>query len=67
MYNKSKKEFFTMKNKIFKVLYCLLFDGFFLYILGAYWNESGWYNLLFIAFIALFTWGLINAFKDLSK
>lgn len=50
-----------------KILFCLLFDCFFLYLLGAYWAELGWYNLLILGFVALFTFELVQAFKSLSK
>jgi hypothetical protein len=49
---------------MFKILFCLLFDCFFLYLLGAYWSELGWYNLLILGIAALFTFELIRAIKS---
>lgn len=50
-----------------KILYWLLFDAFFLYGFLSFRDELGSYSYLFIAFIAFFTWGLIQAFRDWLK
>ena len=44
-----------------KILYWLLFDAFFIYALIAFFSELGIYNILILAFIAFFTWELVNA------
>lgn len=68
MYNKSKKEFFTMKSKIFKVLYFLLFAGFFLFLLGAYWRElQTGYIILIGSFTVFFIAALFHSIKELFK
>lgn len=57
-----------MKNKIFKVLYFLLFAGFFLFLLGAYWRElETGYILLIGSFAIFFIAALFHSIKDLFK
>lgn len=50
-----------------KILYWLLFDSFFIYVLVSWLDEMGGYIFLILAFIAFFTWELIRAFKDWLK
>lgn len=50
-----------------KVLFWFLFDAFFIYSFFALREELGWYVLLFIAFIAFFTWELVSAIKHWLK
>ena len=61
-----KKESCTMK-KIFTVLFFLLFDAFFIFAIAAYWSELGGYIFLLLAFVAFFTWQLIQSLKQLSE
>lgn len=48
---------------MFRILFCLLWDSFFIYALIAFGDEAGGYIFLFIGLIALFTWELIQAIK----
>ena len=50
-----------------KVLFWLLWEAVFVYILVAWGRESGGYIFLFIACIIFFTWELIKSIKDLLK
>ena len=56
-----------MGKKLFRVLFFLLFDAFFVFALAAYWSEMGNYIFLFLGIVAFFTWELINAIKGLLK
>lgn len=50
---------------MFKVLFWLLFDGFFIYGFARWWDELGYYNILFILIILWFSWELVMAIKNL--
>ena len=50
---------------MFKILFCLTFDAVFTYMLIAFWDELGVYFLLPLGAIALFTFELVRAIKDL--
>lgn len=50
-----------------KVLFWLLLDSFFAYILVSWWDEMGSYIFLIIGIVAFFTWELVNAFKEWLK
>lgn len=57
-----------MKSKIFKVLYFLLFAGFFLFLLGAYWRElQTGYIILIGSFTVCFIAALFHSIKELFK
>ena len=47
-----------------KILFWLAWDVFLTYALIAFWSELGNYIYLFIAFIAFFTYCLIQAVKE---
>ena len=47
-----------------KVLFWLLWEVFFIYIIVTLGKESGNYIYLFLAFLAFFTWELYNAIKN---
>lgn len=49
-----------------KVLFWLLWDAFFIYVLASEWGELGGYIFLFIAFVTFFTWELINSIRNLK-
>ena len=48
-----------------RVLYWLLLDSAFVYILVAFGSEAGGYIILILAAIAFFTWELIHSIKNL--
>lgn len=50
-----------------KILYWLLFDGFFIYALLSFHDELGGYLYLLLAFIAFFTWELVAAVRNWIK
>lgn len=49
---------------MFKILYWLLFDAFFLYALVSFGSEMGGYIVLVIAAIAFFTWEMFCAIRN---
>lgn len=49
---------------MFKIIFWLLFDGFFIFSLVKFGDEAGGYIVLFLAAIAFFTWELIHSTKD---
>jgi uncharacterized membrane protein len=52
------------RMRMFRVLYFLLLDGFFAYMLIAYYEEPNGYVFLWLAIVIWLTWELIRAFKD---
>lgn len=52
---------------MFRILYCLLFDAFFIYGLISFHDELGGYLYLFLGIIALFTYALVLAVRDWIK
>ena len=52
---------------MFKVLYWLLLDSFFIYVTVDTWGELRGYKILLIAFVTFFTWELFSSIKKLIE